>query len=145
MSLELDSIAVDPSLAHEGVWANFLGGEFLLARRGPEYNARLGQLYNENLAVIKDKSSPEAVNKSTKMVLEIYQRAFADTVLKDWKGITKGGKKLKYTPAKGFEILSDPRQAELATFLEQFSLNHGNYQAAVEAEVASDVKSSAVS
>lgn len=142
MSLELDSIAVEPTLAQEGVWANFLGGEFLLARRGPEYNARLGQLYNENLAVIKDKTNPEV---SAKKVLEIYQRAFADTVLKDWRGITKGGKKLKYTPEKGFEILSDPRQAELATFLEQFSLNHANYQAAVEAEVASDVKSSAVS
>lgn len=142
MSLELDSIAVDPSLAQEGVWAKFLGGEFLLARRGHEYNARLGHLYNENLAAIKDKTNPEA---SSRLVLEIYQRAFADTVLKDWKGITQGGVPLEYTPEVGFKILSDPRQAELATFLEQFSLNHSNYQGAVEAEIAEDVKSSAVS
>jgi hypothetical protein len=140
--LELTSIAVDPTLSQEGVWADFLGGRFLLARRGHEYNARLGQLYNENLAVIKDKDNAEV---STKKVLEIYQRAFADTVLKDWEGITENGKKLEYTPEVGFRILSDPRQAELSTFLEQFSLNHGNYQAAVEAEVANDVKSSAVS
>lgn len=142
MSLDLDSIAVDPNLSQEGVWAKFLGGEFLLARRGPEYNARLGSLYNENLATIKDKTQPEV---SGRMVLEIYQRAFADTVLKGWRGITKGGVELEFSPETAFQILSDPRQAELATFLEQFSLNHGNYQAAVEAEVANDVKSSAVS
>lgn len=140
--LELNSIAVDPALSKEGVWADFLGGRFLLARRGPEYNARLGQLYNENLALIKDKTDPEL---SGKKVLEIYQRAFADTVLKDWEGVAQAGKPLPYTPEEGFRILSDPSLAELATFLEQFSLNHANYRAAVEAEVANDVKSSAVS
>lgn len=142
MSLELDSIAVDPTLAQDGVWAEFLGGRFLLARRSHEYNAKLGQLYNENLAIIKDKANPEV---STKKVLEIYQRAFAETVIKGWEGITKGGVPLPFSAEAAFMILSDPRQAELAQFLEQFSLNHGNYQAAVEAEIAHDVKSSAVS
>lgn len=142
MSLDLDSIAVEPNLAQDGVWADFLGGRFLLARRGHEYNARLGQLYNENLALIKDKSNPEV---STKKVLEIYQRAFSDTVLKDWEGISRGGQPVEFSAEEAFKVLSDPRQAELAQFLEQFSLNHSNYQTAVEAEVANDVKSSAVS
>lgn len=142
MSLDLDSIAVEPNLAQEGVWADFLGGRFLLARRGHEYNAKLGQLYNENLALIKDKANPEV---SARKVLEIYQRAFAETVVKNWEGITRGGVPVEFSAEEAFKILSDPRQAELCQYLEQFSLNHSNYQAAVEAEVANDVKSSAVS
>lgn len=142
MSLELSTIAVDPELANKGVWAEFYGGRFLLARKGAEYDNRLGQLYNENLAVIKNKDKEK---ESQDMVFQIYQRAFTDTVLKDWEGITEDGKELKYTSQVGMRVLSDPRFRELATFLEQFSLNHSNYRTAVEAEVATDVKSSAVS
>lgn len=139
MQLDIDDIAVDPQLASKGVWANYMGGEFLLARKGADYNARLSELYLENAEVIQSKT-PESAEK----IMEIYQRAFCEKVLLDWK-ILRGGKKLKYTPETAREILKDPRFAELTSFLENFSMNHANYREAKIAEVAKQVKSSAVS
>ena len=138
--LDLDRIAVDPALSQEGVWAEFFGGRFLIARRGQVYNARLGQLYMDNKDEIK-KDTPEGV----KALMGIYQRAFAETVLLGWEGIGRGGVEIPFTVEAAYDLLSDPRQTELATFLEQFSLNHSNYQKVTEAEVADQVKSSAVS
>lgn len=137
--LDIDDIAVDPTLASKGVWTNYMGGEFLLARKGSEYNSRLTELYIENADVIQAKT-PE----STVKLMEIYQRAFCEKVLLDWK-ILRGGKKLKYTPETAWEILKDPRFAELTAHLESFSMNHANYREAKIAEVAKQVKSSAVS
>lgn len=136
--LELNSIAVDKELANNGVWAEYMGGEFLLARKGPKYQARLVELYNENLSVIKS-GTPEGEAKS----LDVFRQVFAETQLLDWKGITRDGVVIPYTPEEGFKLLADERLYELASFLEGFANNHSNYQVAVEAEVANDVKNTA--
>lgn len=138
--LELNSIAVEPELAEKGVWADYMGGKFLLARRGPRYQARLVDLYNSNIDLIKS-NTPEGNEKS----LEVFRQTFAETVLLNWEGITRNGVPLAYTPEEGLKLLSDPCMFELTTFLEGFSNNHTNYQIKVEQEVAEDVKSSAVS
>lgn len=138
--LELNSIAVEPELAEKGVWADYMGGKFLLARRGPRYQARLVDLYNSNIDLIKS-NTPEGNEKS----LEVFRQTFAETVLLNWEGITRNGVPLAYTQEEGLKLLSDPCMFELTTFLEGFSNNHTNYQIKVEQEVAEDVKSSAVS
>lgn len=140
MALDIEDIAIDPKLATEGVWTYYMGAEFLLARRGPAYQDRVGHLYQENAELIKSKSE-----EGLKKLVWVYQRAFADTILKDWKGINKGGKKWKFTPDAAMELLSDPRYTELAHHLETFSLSHHNYKEVVNAEVAKQVKSTAVS
>lgn len=139
--LNLDSIAVDPDKAFNGVWANYQGGQFLVARKGPKYNERLVELYNQNLELIKS-GTPEGNLKA----VEVFQRVFAETQLLDWKDIVDKDKNpIPYTPELGFKVISDPRQYELTEFLENFAARQANYQESVEAEVAEDVKDTAVS
>jgi DNA-binding PucR family transcriptional regulator len=145
--LMLSSIAIDPSLSAGGVWAPYMGGEFLLARKGSNYNARLAELYNEHRDVLEKRNedqtlTPPAVAK----MQEIYTIAFCEHCLLDWRNVgEKGEGELKYTAELGTKLLLDPRYAELAQFLESYSLNHMNYRSAAEQEVAKVVKSSAVS
>jgi hypothetical protein len=145
--LILSSIAVDPKLASGGVWANYLGGEFLLARKGPGHQARLGELFTSNKDVIETKdekglATPEAVAK----LQEIYTIAFCEHVLLDWRNVgEKGSGEIKYTPEIGVKLLLNPMYAELAAWLENYSNNHYYYLAATNHEVASTVKDSAVS
>lgn len=137
--LNLDDIAVDPNLAREGTWMDYMGGRFLLARKGPEYNSRLVELYNENLDLIKS-NTPEGNFKA----IEIYQMAFAEHVLLDWDQIIdKKGNPIPYTKELGLALVKNPLQAELIEAMETFSNRHSNYQAHVEQEIAEDVKSSA--
>lgn len=138
--LELNSIAVEPELADKGVWAEYMGGRFLLARRGPKYQARLVELYVADKDLVQS-NTPEGNERS----LDIYRQTFADTVLLDWDGIAENGKPIPYTPAEGHKLLANPRLFELTNFLEGFSNNHTNYQLKVEEEVSHDVKSSAAS
>lgn len=138
--LELNSIAVEPDLADKGVWADYMGGSFLLARKGPKYQARLVALYNEHKDLVAS-NTPEGDLKSQ----EIFRRAFAETVLLDWKGVARDGVALVYSPDEAMTILNDLRMYELVTFLEGFSATHTNYQHKVEQEVAEDVKDTAVS
>lgn len=148
--LILSSIALDPKLSTGGVWAPYMGGEFLLARKGATHQARIGELYTEHKAVIdsKDKDdlmTPEAILK----MQEIHTIAFCEHVLLDWKNVgekgAKGAEELKYTPELGIKLLMNPAYAELAAYLENFSSNHYYYRAAANLEVAKKVKSSAVS
>lgn len=138
--LDINNIAIDPELARKGVWADYMGGSFLLARRGPEHDARLGQLFNENEAVIKLENE-----EGGRMLAHIYQRAFCDTILLDWKNVGIGGKAIKFSPDEAMKIISDPRFTELAIFLEKFSLHHSNYTKLQESKVAKQVKTTAAS
>jgi hypothetical protein len=145
--LILSSIAIDPKLSSGGVWAPYMGGEFLLARKGPAFQARVGELYTENREVIDSKDgnglmTPEAVH----MMQEIHTRAFCEHILLDWKNVgEKDSGEIKYTPEIGTQLLMNPLYSELANYLENFSANHFYYRAASNLEVAKVVKSSAVS
>lgn len=150
--LILSSIAIDPKLSAGGVWAPYMGGEFLLARKGQAFHARVGELYTEHKAIIDAKDdqglmTPEAVLK----MQEIHTIAFCEHVLLDWKNVgekadnKKGTKEIKYTPEVGTKLLMNPVYAELAAHLENYSSNHFYYRAAANAETAKTVKSSAVS
>lgn len=145
--LILSSIAIDPKLSSGGVWAPYMGGEFLLARKGPTYQARVGELYTQNKEAIDAKDAnglmtPEAVLK----MQEIHVIAFCEHVLLDWKNVgEKESGEIKYTPEIGIKLLMNPVYAELAAHLENYSANHYYYRAAANLEVAKVVKSSAVS
>lgn len=140
MSLDIENIAIDPKLATSGVWTTYMGGEFLLARKGPAYQDRLGALYQEHFELIKSKSE-----EGIKKLQWIYVRAFAETVLINWRGINKGGKTWKFSVDAATELLGDPRYVELASHLEAFSLTHEHYREAVNTDVAKTVKNTAVS
>lgn len=137
--LNFETIAVDPSLAREGVWMEYMGGRFLLARKGPEYKAAIVRMYNEHMDLIKS-NTPEGDLKAT----EIYQIAFAEHVLLDWDKIVDNKKNpVPFSKELALKLIKDPRQIELIEKMEEFSMIHSNYQAAAEAEVAEDVKNTA--
>lgn len=144
--LELNDVAVDPKLATRGVWANYMGGQFLVARHGHAYNNRLGDLYNENRELLQKKDEKQLLTvEAAQKMREIHVQAFCETVLLDWKDVTEKGKALKYTAKAAMRILLDPRYQELTDFLEQFSRNHYWYRDASNKEVATGVKTTAVS
>jgi hypothetical protein len=145
--LILSSIAVDPKLAQGGVWANYMGGEFLLARKGPAFQARLGELYTQNKEVIdaKDDHGLITVEGVAKMQ-EIHTIAFCEHILLNWRNVgEKGQGEIAYTPEIGTKLLLNPLYAELAAWLENYSNNHYYYLASADHEVATTVKDSAVS
>lgn len=144
--LELTDVAVDPTLATRGVWAKYMGGEFLVARHGHAYNQRLGDLYNENREVLQKKDEKQLLTvEAAQKMREIHVQAFCETVLLDWKEVSEQGKKLKYSTKAAMRILLDPRYQELTDYLEQFSRNHYWYRDASNQEVATQVKTTAVS
>lgn len=145
--LELSDVAVDPALAQKGVWANYMGGQFLLARHGTAYNQRLGELYNENRDLLskRDSESNRLTIEAAAKMREIHIQAFAETVLLDWKDVGEKGKPLKFTTKTAMKIFLDPRYQELTDYLESFSRNHYHYRDASAKETAAEVKTTAVS
>lgn len=145
--LELSSVAIDPSLASKGVWADYMGGKFLMARHGHSYNQRLGELFNSNRDAVskKDPDSGLLSIEAAAKLREIHVQAFCETVLLDWKDVGEKGKALKFSTKTAMKILMDPRYQELTDFLEGFSRNHYHYRDVSNQEVADGVKTTAVS
>lgn len=141
MSLCLDDIEIEPALADAGVWMQYLGAKFLVARKGMMYDARLVELYNENIDLIKSNTT-----EGNEKALEISQRCFAEKILLDWEGVVDKEKNpIPYTPELGLALVRNVKQFELVREIERFSNSHRNFQAHVLEEVAEDVKSSAAS
>ena len=137
--LNLKSLEVDPQKAREGVWMDYMGGRFLLARKGPEHDKRMVELYQADYDLIKS-NTPEGNLRA----VEIHQQAFAECILLDWDKIVDDDKNpVPYSKELALQLVKNPLMAELVTEMERFSLRHSNYQTRVEQEVAEDVKSSA--
>ena len=136
--LNLNSIAVDPQKAREGVWMDYMGGRFKVARMGAEYDARLVELYRENHELIKSDTQ-----EGREKAVDIYRQCFAELVLLDWENVSFGDGPVEYTVELGLQLARNPLQVELIRKIEQFAAVHSNYQPAVEQEIAEDVKSSA--
>ncbi len=139
--LDIESLSVDPVSAEEGTWANFMGAKLLIARHNCD---KALQLRSKLALESWDKISKQD-EEAEEISREINFRVMAEAILLGWEGITKGGKALKYTPEIGFEYLRDPRFRDLAQFVENYSLNRGNYREKAEQEVAESVKTSAAS
>lgn len=139
--LDLDSLAVDPSAAENGVWANFMGARFLIAR----HNNEAGAFLRSKLALENWDTLSAGGEAAEKVAAEISSKVIANHVLLNWEGITIGGKPAEYTPELGLKYLTDPRFRDLQQFIENFSLNRGNYREKAEEEVAESVKDSAAS
>lgn len=139
--LDIDSLAVDPTAAEEGVWANFMGARFKIAR----HNANKADALRAKLTLERWDEITAGTEESDRIASEVNARVLAETVLLDWDGVTKGGQPLKYDPKVGLEYLLDPRFRDLLQFIERFSLNRSNYREKAEEQAAESVKDSAAS
>lgn len=140
MPLCLDDIAVDPTLAEAGTWMDYMGGRFLIARKGNAYKEAQIKLYNEHRDLLMS-DTQEGREKG----LEIERKLFAEFVLLDWDVVDRKGEPVFYTKELGYQLVCDPRYAELVERIEVYSMIHRNYQEKVEDEVAQEVKDSAAS
>lgn len=139
--LDIDSLAVDPTAAEEGVWATFMGARLKIAR----HNTNKANALRAKLTLEQWDELTAGTDDSDRIANEINAKVLAETVLLDWENVTKGGEPLAYSPKVGHEYLLDPRFRDLAQFVENFSLNRGNFREKAEAEAAESVKDSAAS
>jgi len=139
--LDIDSLAVDPAAAEGGVWANFMGARFLIAR----HNNEAGSFLRSKLALQNWDTLSGGGEEAEKVAADISAQVIANHILLNWEGVSKAGEPLEYTPELGLKYLTDPRFRDLQQFIENFSLNRSNYREKAEEEVADSVKDSAVS
>lgn len=139
--LDIDSLAVDPTAAEEGVWASFMGARFKIAR----HNSNKANALRARLTLDRWEELTAGTEDSDRIANEVNAKVLAETVLLDWEGVTKGGKPLEYDAKIGLEYLIDPRFRDLVQFIENFSLNRGNYREKAEEQAAESVKDSAAS
>lgn len=139
--LDIDSLAVDPSAAEEGVWASFMGARFKIAR----YNSDRVNFLRSKLTLAQWDEITAGDEKAESIAADIGARVLSEAVLLDWEGVGKAGKPLPYSPEVGYEYLINPRFRDLNQFVENFSLNRANYREKAEEEVVESVKDSAAS
>jgi len=141
MSLDIESLAIDPVKAEKGTWVSYSGAKFLVARSN---NDKAQTLQNElamaNLEILQ--AGTEASDAKSD---EIQLKVLTQHVLLDWSDMTAAGKELKYTPKIGEKYLADPRFKDLKQFIQNVSMNRENYKEKTEAQVAEIVKPTAVS
>lgn len=94
----------DKAKAQQGVWLEYGGSRFLVAREGnPEHIAKLTKLIREA------RESGEYVDETDKLAFETIEiRAMIGTVLRDWE-VKSGGKDLAFTIEVAEESLLDTR------------------------------------
>lgn len=138
--LDIEFLAVDPTLSKDGVWFPFISGaELLLSRYNNEDAERMRRrLYAENLETLqKEGPEAEALHDS------IQTTVLAHCILKDWRGFASKGKPLKYTPELGLKYLSDPQYVDFKNFVENNSQNREKYRLKAEEEAVETVKDTA--
>lgn len=104
--MDIENLITDSTLETEGVWVPIgNGGSIKVAREGNEaYQDYLHGLVTANRAAIDQNDKA-----SRKLQKDLLVRAYAYTVLKDIKGIKRGGEELgPYTPSLGLELLAIP-------------------------------------
>lgn len=141
MTLKLSEIAVDPTLAKEGVWATIMGGKFKLCRPGQAHRSEIVKLYQENHEALK-----KADEKSDLLAADLFLRAFCTHCLVDWDEIEgMDGKPQPYSVEAAMALMSNPQLEELREQIETFVAIRSNFQAKVEDEVIKGAKRIAVS
>ena len=139
--LDIDSLAVEPELANGGVWKEFNGAKWLIARYNSEKAAALrSKQVLDNLEVI------QAGGEEAEKLQEVFNLdVLSNCILIGWEGVTSKGEPLEYSPELARKYLADPRFAELRNFVENASVVRSNFQAKAEEEVAEQVKDTAAS
>ncbi len=131
--MDLKSFKSDTAKESEGVWQPIgEGTEFLIARmNNPATKAAFRKMTSRYRGQALE-MMPERKQE------EIYARVLADTVLLDWREtvggklaehtITLDSKKVKFSPEKAFEILSDPAYGDLLQIVRIYTEDGAAYR-----------------
>lgn len=141
--LDLDQLSVNPELAQEGAWVDYLQGSKLKVAR---FNNKHAEELRFELAVeaadVLQGDDTEAANDKA---FEIETKVISRHVLKDWQGITKGGEEVAMTPEVAETYLEDPKFSEFRDDVIRISRNRQNYREEAVKAAAEAVKTKAAS
>lgn len=122
------SYGTDKVLEQDGIWVSpptddGVKVEFLVARQS-RHNRRWATKVSRVYKETKDKVDAGMVIDDES--IDTSLRVFCETNLLDWRGLTKDGKAIPYSPEGGFKLLSE--LPDLYEFLNKVSLNKAFYQ-----------------
>lgn len=132
---KLSTFKANLRLEEGGIWTNFGGIRFLIARMGnPKYTAEIRRL-------TKAKAMTEGLNRNdidVETLQGLSDEAFAATCILDWDGMEDdNGISIPYSKEKALEIIRNPEYHELYTFFQQVATNAAGYK---EQQQAADTK-----
>lgn len=141
---DLNTIKVDPKLASEGKWCEFLGGEFLIARwNNRKADALRSQLQSEFYTEYLKAKTDEEKEKMEEKYTEIQCQVMSEAILLDWKNVGQGDKEIPFSPKAAFDFLVDPAFTDLYQFIQRESIDGENFLAKNVEAITKDVKPSA--
>jgi len=121
------AFGVDETRVEEGVKMIFTDDSYLVVARMPNnrYERELSSQVERHAAVLELKT-PE----SEKLNKDILAEVIAKTVILDWKGITDGGKVIKYSAESARKMLI--KYSDLKKAVVRFAEDINNYRSAEE-------------
>lgn len=100
---------IDSDKAKEGIWVDIPNFARVRIRRwnNEDFRRRSNELRLKTLEDLRMKSS---ANLTDEQAFPIMVQAACETVITEWDSsqVTEGGKPVRYTPEKGFEVFSSP-------------------------------------
>lgn len=139
---DIDHLKIDPEKAEEGVWVDYLKGSRLKVSRASNKEA-------ENFRFQKAVEFADIFNaggdKAEEKAFEVETETIARFILRDWEGIERAGKPLKYTAKTGMTLLADPMYQDFREDVMRMARNREHYRAASEQSAVDSVKGTAVS
>lgn len=125
---KLSALKQSKEKQNEGVWVNFEGVQFKLARLGNDnYKAMIAA---ESAANRERKERGEPVRDADQFWVELL----ASTVLVGWRDLEDdNGSPLPYSADEAAKILQDERFADVREFVEREAASRRNYRDAADA------------
>jgi hypothetical protein len=115
------NIDTDFSLADQGVWATFMGSDFLIAHtssmRFQRTLARLQQPHRKKI---------ETGTLDPQQSRDILCKAMSEALLLDWRKVSGRSGDVPYSPDAAYQALV--KNPELRDFVTEFSMNLQNYR-----------------
>lgn len=117
--MELGKSKIDATAVQNGVWADFyiVGADgpaeislrlaLMNAGQNAAYKAALQKAldpFERTLTLYKGKDIPQTVAQK---INDIGRRTFCEQIVLDWKGITKNGQPVAYTPEGGLALFNE--------------------------------------
>ena len=112
--MDLKKIRVDPKKRDNGVWFDYDDETSFLLR---SYQSKAVKDTQDKVRKPYAKRLLRGTLSGDK-IDELAMQVISSSVILDWKGVTDGGKAVKYTAARGMELLtkSESVRAEIADF-----------------------------
>lgn len=117
------TFAVDLNAEVDGVWRDFHGAKFLIARaRNDRYNKAITERYAEHREVL-EQDTAKAEEISARLMAEVI----ADTIILDWKNVGFKGKKLPYSRENVIKLFTAPELRDFCDALLELSQETSAY------------------